>query len=243
MTKLNQIIAVEKGAKGGLNQAITSTYHLIQKPELFSGISRTYKPRDDDGEILPPESTKVQNRADNLLTMLSVDWTKLLDMTATKDWANTGATADVIVDGVTIIEKAPAVYLVWLEKQLVELRTVISKLPVLDPAFDWEASAAAAAWATQVMKTTRSRKVMRSQVLYDATPEHPAQVESYTEDEIAGDWSTIKFSGALPQARVNELLARVDAVSKAVKFAREHANSIDVTEVSVGSALFNYVLA
>ncbi len=50
MAKLNQIIAVEKGVKSGSLRELTDAHHALQKPALLAGISRTYQPKDEDGE-------------------------------------------------------------------------------------------------------------------------------------------------------------------------------------------------
>ena len=50
MAKLNQIIAVEKGVKSRSFQELTEAHHALQKPTLLSGISRTYRPKDEEGE-------------------------------------------------------------------------------------------------------------------------------------------------------------------------------------------------
>src|SRR5580698_10379868 len=99
VAKLNQIIAVEKGVKGKSFTKLTDAHHQLLKPALLSGISRTYQPKDDEGEQLPPESTKVQVKAEEVLRRTSVTLTRLFDVTATKDWANCAAKADVSVDG------------------------------------------------------------------------------------------------------------------------------------------------
>jgi hypothetical protein len=53
-----------------------------------------------------------------------------------------------------------------------------------------------------------------------------------------GYWTTVKFSGALPARRVNELLDRVERLQQAVKFAWEEANGADVVDQRVGDAVF-----
>jgi hypothetical protein len=68
------------------------------------------------------------------------------------------------------------------------------------------------------------------------------QVEVYYEDVPVGYWSTTKFSGALPARRVHELTTRVERLQAAVKFAREEANSMAVTDQRVGDAFFGYLL-
>ena len=44
MARLNQIIAVEKGVKSRSFQELTEAHHVLQKPTMLSGISRTYRP-------------------------------------------------------------------------------------------------------------------------------------------------------------------------------------------------------
>ncbi|HLY31763.1 MAG TPA: hypothetical protein VKQ36_12110, partial [Ktedonobacterales bacterium] len=56
-----------------------------------------------------------------------------------------------------------------------------------------------------------------------------------------GYWRTVKFSGALPAQRVNELLARVERLQDAVKFAREEANNMEVTDQKVGERLLQFI--
>ena len=53
----------------------------------------------------------------------------------------------------------------------------------------------------------------------------------------------MKFSGALPAQRVNELLARVEKLQEAVKYAREEANDIEADEQKVGDRVFGYLFA
>src|SRR5258706_13917296 len=103
--KLNQIIAIEKGTKSRSLQELTEAHHALQKPSLLSGISRSYRPKDEEGEQLPPESTKVQVRAEEIARSTAGALTKLFDVTSTKDWANCKAKADVIVDGNVLLSR------------------------------------------------------------------------------------------------------------------------------------------
>jgi hypothetical protein len=99
MPKLNQIIAVESGVKSRTNRSVTDAYHQLQKPQPFSGITRTYRPRDEDGEQLPGESTRVMVRAQDVIDAVLPELARLFDVVATKDQANTQARADVVVGG------------------------------------------------------------------------------------------------------------------------------------------------
>jgi hypothetical protein len=242
VTKLNQIIAVEKGVKSKGYAEVTDAHQRLQKSALLAGIARTYQPKDEEGEQYPPESTRVQLRAEEVLRQTSTTLTRLFDVTATKDWANCEARADVVVDGQVLLPAVPATYLLFLEKQLVDLHTFVAKLPVLDASESWSYDQAADCWATDPVQTTRTKKIPRNHVKAEATEKHPAQVEVYYEDVVVGHWRTVKFSGALPASRVKELLERVDKLAQAVKFAREEANNAEVTDQHIGERVFAYLL-
>lgn len=115
MAKLSQIIAVEKGVKSGSLRELTDAHHALQKPPLLAGISRTYQPKDEEGEQLPPESTRVQVKTEDVLRRTAAVLTRLFDITATKDWANCAAKADIVVDGRTLLTDVPVSYLLFLE--------------------------------------------------------------------------------------------------------------------------------
>lgn len=242
MTKLNQIIAIEKGVKAKATREFTDLHREVQKQPLLTGISRTYQPKDDEGDQLPPESTSVRVQAESVLAQAASVLTRLFDVVLTKDAANMQAVGDIVLDGTTL-DTIPVTYLLFLEKQLVDLRTFVAKLPTLDPADTWDRDTASGSWAAAPSQTTKTKKVPRNHVKAEATDKHPAQVEMYFEDVIVGTWTTKKFSGALPAQRVTTLLARVDKLIEAVKFARESANSIGVTDTHVGAKIFDYLLA
>jgi hypothetical protein len=241
MAKLSQIIAVEKGIKSGSLRELTDAHHALQKPALLAGIARTYQPKDEEGEQLPPESTRVQVKTEDVLRTTAGVLTRLFDVTATKDWANTTARADVVVDGEPLLRDVPVSYLLFLEKQLTDLHTFVRKLPVLDAAEDWRFEESADQWRTEPVRTIRTKKVPRNHVKAEATEKHPAQVEVYYEDIAVGYWTTVKFSGALPAKRVNELVDRLEKLQHAVKFAREEANTMEITDQHTGEVVFGYL--
>ncbi|MDT5043455.1 MAG: hypothetical protein QOE51_4440 [Actinoplanes sp.] len=241
MAKLNQIIAVEKGVKSKSFADLTDAHQAVQKSAPLAGISRVYQPKDEEGEQLPPESTRVQLKTEDILREVAETLTRLFDVTATKDWSNLTARADVTVDELTIARDVPVTYLLFLEKQLTDLHTFVKKLPVLDAAESWVRDDSTDSWKTEPVRTIRTKKVPRNHVKAEATEKHPAQVDVYYEDVAVGYWTTVKFSGALPAKRVNDLLDRVLKLQTAVKFAREEANSVDVLDQKVGATVFGYL--
>ncbi|MGZ3716061.1 MAG: DUF7873 family protein [Ktedonobacterales bacterium] len=242
-TKLNQIIAVQKGVKSSADATLAQAYHDLQKAPLLSGISRKYTPRNEEGEQLPPESTRVQLRASDAIAQVTEALTRLFDVEATKEEANTRAKANIVVGDTTILTDVPATTLLFIEKKLVDIRTFIAKLPTLDPSETWAFDGAQDVYRTDAVFTLKTKKTPKNHVKAEATQHHPAQVEVYYEDEPQGTWATIKYSGALPAQQVNEMLARVDALQQAVKFAREAANNVEVKDQHVGKAIFGYLFA
>jgi hypothetical protein len=243
MPKLNQIIAVEKGVKSRVYGEITEMHKVSQKPELFNGFVKTYRKKDEDGEDYPQERKKAQMAADAMLSKAAALLTELFDVTATKDWGNRHAVADVEVDGQVLIKDAPVPFLLFLEKQIADLHTFVDKVPVLDETDDWMKDDASGLYKTAPTTTHRTKKVQKPVVLYEATKEHPAQTQIITEDVVGGFWDTIKHSGALPTPRKQLLLERIEKLSKAVKFAREQANAAEAEQQRIGKAIFDYLLS
>lgn len=243
MTKLNQMIAVQQGVKSRTQAVIDSVYHQLQKTPLFDGLTKTYQPRDDEDVRFPDEGIKVQLKAWELLDEAAAAWTRMLDVMATVDATNTATAGQVMVDGVAITDPLPVTTLLSLEKQLTGVRTLISKLPVQDPAKDWHLDPASDAYSSAPVQSFKTRKVLRNHVKAEATDKHPAQVDVYTEDVVQGTWTKVDFTGALPAARKRQLLARVDKLAEAVKVAREEANSASVEDVKIGKQVFDYLLA
>ncbi|QDH48462.1 hypothetical protein SEA_ZIKO_124 [Gordonia phage Ziko] len=241
MTLLNQIIAIDKGERSKARSVETKAYQTFGKSGLLQGISRTYQPLNEDDVELPPESTKVQVKVPNVIEDVKAALTRAFDVVLTKESANGSATADIVVGDETIAEKVPVTYLLFLEKELENLFTFAKAIPRLDPSEDWTYDENVGAYASQVVQTTRTRKVPRHYELSPATKEHKAQVEMYYEDKVVGTWSTRKFSGAMPSDEVDAIVHRIEDLQRAVKQAREKANSTAVEDKKIGDSILNYV--
>ena len=241
MPKLNQILAIEKGVKTRVYAEITELHHATQKPALMNGFYKSYQPKGEDGETYPPESQKVQYSFAEAIERVSKALTELFDITASKDWANCLTKADVIVDGTTLLSQVPATYLLFLEKQLSDLHTFFTKMTELDPGADWILDPSSDLHKTEPSQTQRTRKEQRPIVLYDATEHHPAQTQLITEDVVVGQWTTVKMSGAIPAPKKKAILARIEKLSNAVKFAREQANSAEAEKKNLGKDVFDYL--
>ncbi|MFT5356531.1 MAG: hypothetical protein ACI9KE_003756 [Polyangiales bacterium] len=244
MPKLNQILAIESGTRKRSATEVTQLHRTSGTPALFEGLSRSYRPIADDGVQLPQETKKVQVTAEELLKKTSVLKTEIWDLTATKDATNQVAKADVVLpNGTTLLEAVPVSSLLMLEKEMNDMETFIGKLPTLDPSEEWEFDAAQNQWRSAAVETTKTKKIPRNHVRAEATDKHPAQVDLFHEDVVEGFWKRVRYSGAMSVDRKEALLDRVRDIKKAVKFAREQANGVEVTPRALGDKVFGYILA
>mgnify|MGYP004703696715 CR=1 FL=1 len=230
MTRLNQLLAAAKDVKTSTFKQITEAYRTAQKPQLFAGQRREYQPNDEDGEKLPGESQLVQQRVAELHADVRKALGRLWQLVATIDATNRFAVADVKIGERVLLEKVPAVHLLFLEKQLNDLRDYLTALPTLDTTSTWSWDRDAGLFRSDTVKTARSRKVPEVVVLYPATDKHPAQTQLIQRDELAGYWSTTKLSGGIPVTVQRTLLERLGEIQRAVKSAREEANMATVVD-------------
>jgi hypothetical protein len=240
--KLNQIIALVSGKKSRTESAVTQVYHKLQKPDFFGGFDKTYQSRDENGVQYPGESKRLQWRAEDLLKEAVGSWSSLFDAVATLDKSNCTAVADVKVGETVVLTEVPATHLLFLEKQLVNIRTALQALPVLDPTKEWKYSEETACYKSQPIQRTKTKKIPKFTVAYEATKEHPAQIDKDHEDVVEGFWTTVEFAGAVSETRRTALLARVDQLVEAVKCAREQANMTEITTLETGKPIFDFLL-
>ena len=241
--RLNQVLAIESDLKKRVYSELTELDKACRKPELLNGFVSTYEPLAEDGERFPPEQKRVQYNAREVLQTIHKSLSELFDIEATKDFANCEAKADVVVDGTTIMAQVPTTFLLFLEKQLKDLGTMVERIVELDTAEDWRNDENdRGVHVSAASKRHRTKKVQKGIVLYPATEEHPAQTQLITDDQIIGYVTTVKRSGAIPRELKRTLLRRIEKLSNAVKSAREEANTREVMRKDAG-ALLSYVFA
>src|SRR6266498_2923587 len=171
MTKLHEIIAVEKGVRVAADRPLTDAYHTIQKGAPFTALTKTYQPRDEEGTRYPDEATRVQERVEpDILAKVAKAQTRLFDVVFTKEVADQSANADVVVDDEALLTDIPVTYLMFLEKQLIHIRTFVTKLPVLDPAKEWSWDTNSRANVTPPREAVKTKKT-RSE-------EHTSELQS-----------------------------------------------------------------
>lgn len=253
--RLSAVVATAKTAKQRGTEALDHVDRSAgvrgdQSP--LTGLSRVNRPVNEDGIPLPEQKSQVQYTIEDLLKGLIPAAADMMDVVATQEYGNAHVRADVVVGDTVLIKGAPVGYLLFLERQLISLHTLVSRLPTLDPSesWDWSQEAGAnGAWASKPRDTKSESKVTKvlqlSPPVISTTagvPNIAAQVTTYTDTEHTSTWTTIKFSGALRGDRKRGLIDRVEQLQKAVKTAREEANSSQVDEQKVGKTVLNWLL-
>ena len=239
--KLNQVVAVEKPTKQRVERAISDIYKALQKPDLCEGHNKKYIPLEAGRETFPPDDKHVQQIATDSLKEAQALLTELFDVSAQRDFANCEAKADVMVEGTTLLVGAPVTFLMFLEKQLNDVKSMITALPTLDPSESWVFDEGSRLYKTAPRITNKTMKIQEPIVLYPATEKHPAQTQLVTTDKTVGNWEAIRLSGAVSSAKKKVLLGRVEKLIKAVKFAREEANMAQAPELHVGDKIFGWI--
>lgn len=238
--RLSQVLAVEKGIKQKLNTEGGELHKANQKADSFNGMVRKYEKSAEDGEDLPSEHKKVVSSAKDNIRKFATLWADLVDVTATKDFGNMQATGKMELGDGTL--EVPVPHLIWMEKQLDDLKTFLDNLPELAQDRDWTFDENKGLYKSEAVKTSRTKKVPKVIVMYEATDKHPAQVQLQNEDIVAGFWETTHLSGAIGRTEKKELLEKVEKFRNSVKQAREEANTVSVTRKYLGSILVEHLL-
>lgn len=246
MTKLAALLGVLQGVKAKLKEPRDGAYKDFQRPALFNGFVRTYRPLDEEnGERFPDEGEIVQLNVEGVLAGLVNDWARLIDVQATVDATNQAANGALFIPdaaGAGTTFELPASTLIWLEKQLTDLHTLVSKAPEVNPTKAWTFDPASGDFRTPVRTSVKTRKVPKALVLYPHSDKFPAQVQAYNEDETIGHWDSVDYSGAVMPTRKRQILDRIDTMREQVKVALADANTTEALDVKMGTALLTHLL-
>jgi len=252
-SKLHELLAVEADLEGRARNIMNETRKVFKdKPALFIGSVRNYKPFVDDGIDYPSEFQNLTSTVDEKLAYTSKSIEKYYDALLQKEATNQIAKADLIVDGKVIAPDLPATFLLGLESRLKKVREVYAQIPTLSVGTEWVEDKAkgegiwSVAHPEESMKTQRTTK---SKVLYEAKfPKEgeggqsiPAVIDKWEEVENVGKYTRHIWSGMITPARKSELLDRIDKLLRAVKKARQRANGTEVVKVNVGKSIMDFI--
>ena len=241
MTKLHEIIAVESDLKSKALSEVQTSKDIFGAESGMIGEIRVYQPLADDGETFPDEVTTLVTTVGEVLDLVKNSFGSWVDVALTKEVQNSNTSANVVVDGVDLFVDLPAPALLNLEANLNELKKVYSLIPTLDPTEVWEYSEGQEQFISEPRITFRTKKVPKNHVLAEATKEHPAQVEVFTEDVRVGTWTKTVQCGMVSQSEKRRMLARIDKLYRAVKQARQRANGLEIEQSKFAETLFDYI--
>lgn len=250
---LHELLAVEQEKKGNSERSRNQTVEAFRaKHNHFTGIRRTFKPFAVDeekgevaGERLEAETRLVTTVAEELDSFFSTVGS-VINTSLKIDDANTRALADIVVDDVVIAENVPATFLLQLEKRLREIRSVLKEIPTFDPVRIWSVDPGADkknVLRAEPVVTIRKQRARKYNVMYEATKEHPAQIDVMEVDEPVGEIRSYEWTGMISPGKKTALLDQLDILLNAVKQARSRANSVEVdTTKNVAGKLFEFLL-
>jgi len=246
MAKLHEVLAVEperEKVSRKVTEEATKTFH--DKGQMFLGSQRSWHMFDGEATEAPPtEYQALATTVPDKLRWVAKAVSQYFDVNLQKEATNQTAVADLIVNDVAIAKDLPATFLLGLESKLTKLRPMYEAIPVLPPSVEWRDAPELGAGVRQMVhpeKKYKTAKTFQHKTLYDATKEHPAQIERWEETINVGESTRDVWSGMLTTAEKADLLGRLDALTQAAKRARQRANNITIVKRSVGAQLFNYL--
>lgn len=247
MTKLHQLLAVERDLQNSTSKLINELAKKFPKDSLFSGFSRKLHHFSESDKHLDQEerqtltTTVIEN-----INYIQPHWVKWIDLIAQKDLSNMDAKANIQLGGKDLVKDVPATTLLTLSQKLTALRDCFEKIPTLEPGTAWdpdkdsEMSGAYIEDKPEIrLKEVRDREF---RIVAEATEHHKAQVEGVDILKAVGRYETIRFSGKMTPFDKAEILTRVDILITEVKSALTRANSAAAKDFKIGEKLFGYIV-
>lgn len=248
MGKMHELLAVEGNLVGLFTKVIKeAAVTFSKKPDHFLEHHKQLQMFDSAREFeqaAAEEHKAMVTTVDDKLDYVWKHVTNYIDLLYQKEMTNREASADLVIDGVQIESDVPATFLLTIEQKMTKFRELCEFIPTLAPGSVWELDKGAGKGIYKAQSPEVNRKTEKTvghKVLYDATPEHPAQLSEWTVDVHVGDFTTRRWSGMLSPAEKSELLSRIDKVIMSAKRARMKANTVDSINVNIGEKLANFI--
>lgn len=245
MAKLHELLAAEGPVKAQADKCRTELLATFEKKRhLFEKKVVTFTSNAEGAAPATESQSELNSTVPVELAWIGGIWSKAIDAAYQVAESNMGARADVILeDGTKLLEAVPATALLELEKRASEIFALISGIPTLDPAKGFTPDSTEGkgiSKAREVVKI-RTQKKVRPLVKYEATKEHPAQVELVSEDVPVGTVREQEWSGLITPGQKADMLARAEELRRALKQARARANDAPAATTKIADKLFGYV--
>lgn len=245
MAKLHELLAAEGTVKTQADKCRSDLLNTFEKKRhLFGEKIVTFLPSAEGAAPVTEEQSDLQSTIRAELKWIGDIWSKAIDAAFQIAESNMGARADVTLDNGTILMRdVPATALLELEKRAGEIHALVTAIPTLDPAkgFKPDPDRGDGVYRARDDNRTRTKKTVRPIVKYEATKEHPAQVDLIQEDLPIGTIRAQEWSGLITPADKADMLTRAEELRRALKTARSRANEATAATGKVGNALLSYV--
>lgn len=251
MTKLHEILAVEKTKSAAANKMLAESAAKFNKMDFFMGHDRTLKmivdsPQNAAIEESAAETREMPTTVQETLEYALAFWGNAEDVIFQKNKSNMYAVSDLHFRGAVIAKDVPVDELLGLESRLLTMRKVFEAIPTLAASIAWQPdtqSGRKGAWVSTLSEvTTKTEKTTVPVVLYEATDKHPAQVKEVSSDKTVGTFKLIRRCGAATSAQKAKLITTIDELLAEVKQARMRANSVEASKEKIGDALVDIIL-
>lgn len=246
--KLHELLAIEGNLETQASKCRADLLNTFEKKtHLFQEKRIVFTPLEEHAAQVVESQSDLQTTVSKELSWIQAHIIKALDASYQVAEANTNARADVILEddaGTVILKDVPATALLELEKRVAEIQSLISGIPTLDPAkgFSADSQRGAGVYKAREVVKNRTKKMPKVLVKAEATKEHPAQTEVYSEDIAIGRIQEQEWSGLISPAEKSALLNRVEILGRAVRRARSRANEVDVDpSAKIGAKMLKYI--
>lgn len=253
MTKQHQILAVEPTRQAAAEKQLTECTTTFSKKEtLFKGNTRILEMfGKDDTNSVEYTSLEAKDRVDNKvqytvpenLNYMAGVYGAWLDVMFTKELTNQAAKADVVIDGVTVIEGAPATFLLGLENKMGKLRELYLSMPTLAPGITWTKAEELGPnlWRGSEETDMKTLNTDQQTLLKQSSDKHPDTLVTVKTVKNIGKYKKQEFSGMISVAEKASMIARLDRLLMAIKDARMRANDVDAIEKKCSMSVFQYL--
>lgn len=246
--RLYEVLAVEADLEGQAKRVLDEAkVTFSKKADHFMGHHKTLKMFDETRaaeEEGSEEHKEPVTTVGDKLKYLRGPVARWWDALAQKERTNQEARADLIVDGEVLLEDVPGTMLLGLESRLKLVRGVYETIPTHPPATVWveDPSVGDGVYrAKHPEKRDKTEKKIAYKVVVPPTKEHPAQTQTWPENEKVGVLTTERWTTTISPAEKSRLLGRIDQLLRATKRARQRANSATLVKVRVGEALLDFI--
>jgi len=246
MSKLHELLAVEADLDSvQKNIAMEAINSFTKKTHLFFGYQKELKHFIEGLPEAPKDTQALETTVNDKLAYVNDHIIRYFDAVYQKELTNQTAKSDIVIGDKVLAKDVPATFLLGLENKLKSLRLLYNAIPTLPSGVSWIKDVA---YPDDVFLQSPSEekyktaKTFKHKVLYEATEHHPAQIERWEETENVGMYITHKWTGMLPVAQKSIYLSRLDKLLRAVKQARQRANTASVTNSKIAKDLFDYIM-